>query len=506
MPPIRHTPARFSSTGTHPDYPDRQAFSLRVRSIRSGLSWRKQEKAMISLAMLGKILTVLRDPSGHHESPQFRWWVRLHFALDATGFRVLHDDLPVVVEEDYYDVLRHCHAVAVHGGRDRTHDIVRANFSWLPKHITAEFVNLCPTCVGKRCRKRAIAPSHARPRRSATETQQQSLTSGTQPLITEDILSPPNHASSDVESEVPAMSPQPSGEDLLAYSTPPEFTLESVENINDRPTTTRDQPSLTSEGTQGPLEHFATSSDIHLFQEIPECVQQQYSDWEARQILNEYVNGGKIRAIPMDDETFRKMMCMDEAETVNESPILPYLPNTHSEGTLYNGNDETMPTSWDNGQNTLTPFSLDTRYIDPVPAAVEPEVTQEQTFNGKYYVVDCIANTYNKNQFTADSSVYLPTIAAENASRFVPPPGFDLNVATASAPFQNYPLVQDWNLVASGGINPSHPHVSFGNGSFRPAPPYVCYECRSSAHFRAWNLGYDQMDYSQSIGQSSNRS
>jgi hypothetical protein len=63
---------------------------------------------------------------------------------------VLHDKRPVAIKEQLYEVLCYCHAVARHGGRDKTCATLRLNYSWVPKELTAKFVKACPTCTLKR--------------------------------------------------------------------------------------------------------------------------------------------------------------------------------------------------------------------------------------------------------------------------------------------------------------------------------------------------------------------
>jgi len=63
---------------------------------------------------------------------------------------VLHDKRPVAIKEQLYEVLCYCHAVARHGGRDKTCATLRLNYSWVPKELTAKFVKTCPTCTLKR--------------------------------------------------------------------------------------------------------------------------------------------------------------------------------------------------------------------------------------------------------------------------------------------------------------------------------------------------------------------
>ncbi|KAH9020244.1 hypothetical protein EDB84DRAFT_1515583 [Lactarius hengduanensis] len=117
--------------------------SLRVSSTRSMLSCR----------------TALRTAP---VPPSFVSWVRKMFILayPQTSFNpntgqtpepvVLHDKRPVAIKERLYEVLCYCHAIARHGGRDKTCATLRLHYSWVPKELTAKFVKACPTCTLKR--------------------------------------------------------------------------------------------------------------------------------------------------------------------------------------------------------------------------------------------------------------------------------------------------------------------------------------------------------------------
>jgi Integrase zinc binding domain len=146
----------------------------------TSLSDRKQPKALISQALFDKIFAVLQNGSEDRASTaQFRFWVRKMFVLayPQTSFFtsrhnaggggggggggvsqsssapepvVLHDKRPVAIKEQLYEVLCYCHAMARHGGRDKTCATLRLNYSWVPKELTAKFVKACPTCTLKR--------------------------------------------------------------------------------------------------------------------------------------------------------------------------------------------------------------------------------------------------------------------------------------------------------------------------------------------------------------------
>jgi len=61
-----------------------------------------------------------------------------------------HQGKPVAIREDIYDILVHCHDQCEHGGRDRTVEVVKDFYRWIPKVIIGEFVKHCPGCSVKR--------------------------------------------------------------------------------------------------------------------------------------------------------------------------------------------------------------------------------------------------------------------------------------------------------------------------------------------------------------------
>lgn len=63
---------------------------------------------------------------------------------------VLHENRPVAIMEQLYELFCYCHIRAGHGGRDKTCAVIRQHYSWVPKELTAQFVKACPTCALKR--------------------------------------------------------------------------------------------------------------------------------------------------------------------------------------------------------------------------------------------------------------------------------------------------------------------------------------------------------------------
>ncbi|KAH9003635.1 hypothetical protein EDB86DRAFT_2888705 [Lactarius hatsudake] len=142
-------------------FPTYEQYQRIEEEYLTSLSERKQPKALISQSLFDKIYAVLQNGSEDRASTaQFRFWVRKMFVLayPQTSFNtgqtpepvVLHDRRPVAIKERLYEVLCYCHAIARHGGRDKTCATLRLHYSWVPKELTAKFVKACPTCTLKR--------------------------------------------------------------------------------------------------------------------------------------------------------------------------------------------------------------------------------------------------------------------------------------------------------------------------------------------------------------------
>ncbi|KAH9942846.1 hypothetical protein B0H21DRAFT_510624 [Amylocystis lapponica] len=175
-------PPVFSCESTPPlsqdlGMPSRAQYQRIEKAYMTSLHARKQEKALLSQDLFDKIWDVLHDPgSARVGTPQFRWWVRKMFVLshppatfssdDLANLGaekmmpvVLHENRPVAIKDQIYDVLCYCHQVANHGGRDKTTAVIRDHYSWIPKELIAQFVKACPTCVFKKTGNITLAMS-----------------------------------------------------------------------------------------------------------------------------------------------------------------------------------------------------------------------------------------------------------------------------------------------------------------------------------------------------------
>ncbi|KAH9996159.1 hypothetical protein BJV74DRAFT_883755 [Russula compacta] len=123
-------------------FPTYEQYQRIEEEYLTSLSQRKQPKALISQALFDKIFAmfVLVYPQTSFN----------HNAGQTPESVVLHDKRPVAIKEQLYEVLCYCHALARHGGRDKTCATLRLHYSWVPKELTAKFVKACPTCTLKR--------------------------------------------------------------------------------------------------------------------------------------------------------------------------------------------------------------------------------------------------------------------------------------------------------------------------------------------------------------------
>ena len=131
-------------------FPTAAQFNSMLGEYLSSLSPKKQAKALLTQQMYDDILSVLLHPTETKVgSAQFRFWSKKMFKLVSTQVAhiVIHENKPVAVKEQLYDVLVQCHRQASHGGRDKTAAQVRKFYSWVPKELIAKFVKGCPSCV-----------------------------------------------------------------------------------------------------------------------------------------------------------------------------------------------------------------------------------------------------------------------------------------------------------------------------------------------------------------------
>jgi hypothetical protein len=106
-----------------PSFPTPQEFDEIVDDYLTALSPKKRDKALLTQKTYEDIMTVLQDPkSTDTKTAQFRFWAKKMFTLTTFGGEsvICHDNKPVAVKEQIFEVLVHCHSQAAHGGRDKT--------------------------------------------------------------------------------------------------------------------------------------------------------------------------------------------------------------------------------------------------------------------------------------------------------------------------------------------------------------------------------------------------
>jgi hypothetical protein len=109
-------------------FPTLAQFNAMVDDYLGSLSIKKQAKALLTQQMYDDILNVLIDPTGTKVgTAQFRFWAKKMFKVVTTQVAhiVIHENKPVAVKEQLYEVLVQCHGQANHGGRDKTAAQVR---------------------------------------------------------------------------------------------------------------------------------------------------------------------------------------------------------------------------------------------------------------------------------------------------------------------------------------------------------------------------------------------
>lgn len=121
------------------EYPSIQEFNQVIQNYLENLSSKKRDKALIDNHRYSLILQVLKDPKNTTISTaQFRFWVKKMFQLvvvvvassgpDNSRMQqeyACHDNKPVAMREEIYNILIVAHKEAHHGGRDKTSALVR---------------------------------------------------------------------------------------------------------------------------------------------------------------------------------------------------------------------------------------------------------------------------------------------------------------------------------------------------------------------------------------------
>lgn len=153
-------PSPILDIADKPGFPTYTQYKRIETAYLQSLSPRKRDKALISQCMFDKIWDVLHQPDACSiGTPQFRFWVRKMFTLSTPDTEdddseapvvILHENRPVAVQEQLYELFCYCHEESNHGGRDKTCAVIRQHYSWVPKELTAQFVKACPTCTFKR--------------------------------------------------------------------------------------------------------------------------------------------------------------------------------------------------------------------------------------------------------------------------------------------------------------------------------------------------------------------
>jgi hypothetical protein len=124
--------AMFNDNDQYPTYED---FQCIVQEYLDNLSPKKRDKALVDQHRYTLILQVLKDPRNTAISTaQFRFWVKKMFQLAPTDTLdiVCHDNKPVAMREQIYEILVRAHREAHHGGRDKTSALVSPSLSSLP--------------------------------------------------------------------------------------------------------------------------------------------------------------------------------------------------------------------------------------------------------------------------------------------------------------------------------------------------------------------------------------
>lgn len=117
--------------------PTFEEFQGIINDYLGNLSPKKRDKALVDHARYCLIQDVLKNPRNTLISTaQFRFWVKKMFQLQPGSYDlVCHDNKPVAMKEQIYDILVNAHKEAHHGGRDKTSAIVSFSFFFFENSI-----------------------------------------------------------------------------------------------------------------------------------------------------------------------------------------------------------------------------------------------------------------------------------------------------------------------------------------------------------------------------------
>ncbi|BGO95721.1 hypothetical protein NBRC10512_007421 [Rhodotorula toruloides] len=152
-----------------------EVFEGLVEGYLANLGPTKRGKALIDGTLFAFILDTLRDPSDTTlgDSGE-RYWARAHFEFirppgDENGevlgpngdplvryFRINQRtrartaEKPVAQRHEIYEIVKEAHERTNHGGRDKTYNAVKAEWSHIPKDLVTGFIKHCPACSNDR--------------------------------------------------------------------------------------------------------------------------------------------------------------------------------------------------------------------------------------------------------------------------------------------------------------------------------------------------------------------
>ncbi|GAA5971422.1 hypothetical protein JCM8115_000208 [Rhodotorula mucilaginosa] len=152
--------------------PARSEFAAGLDAYVHSLHPIKRNKALMPRELYSLIIDILRKPQDTTVGdPQLRFWVRQRFQLmNGPDDRccALHEGKRVVLRDEIYDVVARAHTEAQHGGRDKTYNVLKRDWSYVPKETVATFIRLCSVCNGKRTKEKKQAADRKEKKSRAT--------------------------------------------------------------------------------------------------------------------------------------------------------------------------------------------------------------------------------------------------------------------------------------------------------------------------------------------------
>ncbi|EGU10970.1 Proteophosphoglycan ppg4 [Rhodotorula toruloides ATCC 204091] len=372
-----------------PETTSEEVFEGIVERYLANLGPTKRGKALIDSTLFAFILDTLRDPSDTTlgDSGE-RYWARAHFefvrpAGDKDGevlgpngdplvryfminqrTRARTAEKPVAQRHEIYEIAKEAHERTNHGGRDKTYNAVKAEWSHIPKELVIGFIKNCPTCCAARTGKASKPHASQAPR----------LPTSPPRLPTP----PPSRQLAPATTLRPRFA-RPSVDECYDLPTPPDMTALPVDVLPSTSLLAPPPPPAPGKPPISPAPSFLSSAGIALPLPLPPTVSASFdpprqSPFRPRSLFDPSVNS----SASLLDGPSEMLLCSARSSSLtpslsSSSSSPPTTPSTASASE--DGSDDFDPTFWLNDSLfdqaapvlTCAPSMLLSSFSTPVP-------------------------------------------------------------------------------------------------------------------------------------------